>query len=47
MESPACSKMKPMTIKQEAIMAIHKMDCTERNVRCRQEWQVKYQARKL
>lgn len=46
MASPQCSNMKPITIKQEAVMTAYKTDCTEKNLRRRQDWQAKYQASK-
>ncbi len=47
MESQACSKMKPMTIEQEAAYMKYKIDHTEINRKQLHDWHVKYLARKI
>jgi len=47
MASPACSKMKPMTIKQEAIFTMYKIDHDETNRQSLDDWYVRCLAMKI
>lgn len=47
MESLLCSKMKPMTIEQEAAYTKYKIDHTEINRKQLEDWELKCLARKI